>query len=1705
MSNSYRIRTQVGVDKSLNILLDQDFEFLEILSLKILQNQIYTRPCSDYGVIIGRVVANGGFGIPNAKISIFIPLTAEDELNPIISELYPYKSLSDVNEDGYRYNLLPYTKSHSGHNPTGTFFDREDVLTNPTLIEVFDKYYKYTARTNESGDYMIFGVPTGSQTIHVDIDLSDIGEFSLSPQDLIRIGVATDSQVAGTNFKSSTNLAELPQIISIDRTVEVLPLWGQPEVCNIGINRSDFDLTEEFNITITPTAIFMGSIISSNDDQFLKKNCKPKLKQGNLCNLVAGPGEIIAIRQTINQDVNGRPILEVAELEQGGQVIDDNGTWLIDVPMNLDYVTTNEFGERVISTDPKIGIPTRAKYRFKIKWNQSPTLNEAIKRGYFLVPNIKEWGWVSPGIDPLDTNSVSNPSYQEALASYAFSLDWSDYGNQQMIQEAIDCEDKFYPMVYNKVYTVSQLIDQYRKGFLPNRMVSIKNILDDACESENVKFPTNDAVLRFDILYLLFVIMMFIFKPILYILIIVVHILAWLLKYVLGPIFALILGAVFPIIVQLCDLVNQIIDGIKNIVSLNPLDCPELDDVNPLIDKILNFYKFFTSINLPNLSYPDCELCDCKQGGSPDPGPIDPSGTNINATNIVENSGINSYLSKYSFASSYGVGLTNSGIFSFPSNIASLISGQAINKDTPSPKATVPQLNFYGVGTGGLRTIFTNSLPISERLNLFNNKSKYFNSDSINNPGGGVNRIKVTFESNVNNPSTKYHFDNVIAISVVPSQLQYFTPGKLISFQDPNLTSDVNLTGVTSFNQFGTSSITGTPINTATTINVSYANPNGSGTISPVNSQYVITQDPDDALFHKFAMDVEYFQVITGMTYGSFSASSNPGNIYSLNNRFLGNNMKLEILEPDNCWFSSTTINPISYFTDASNQGIVFLVRGVDPNTSRRQHTYDLSVLFGHPMGTPGYTVTGDYKMNIPIQGSYKSVAHSMTSNVTLPDTINTTLNLYYDSYHFQPSTGVGGFSAFTSNLPSYYSSLDGSNLTFTPTGNIYPLLNACLPNPTYGARIYSMFSIPFNGFQINYNAFTPIPCDFYSPVNNTITYTRGYFPNEIVDGGSVFLQESEVELDPPTGSGILKQNGFVYAPRYSSTFTYSTLGTSGRQIIMRSDRLPTSTKLTNDSGNSFALHGNPSFEIFYLDDEGTVENEPQSLNTPQVVDPEGSEEIQDIGIGGGVLDTFTCTGMIPLECYNGTSGEIDIKPSSDPCYFNGASNNAEVMNNGCYVLVSSILDTLINGRDFRLLTEWFSRIQITFGACRNVWSHIFTNNWINGTLYAFSFKNDRFFTSPTTSVSNPFNPPDGGPQITKPNFPYSRYCRETLFLHPTNNFYYRCSPYDGFDFIGADAPSSVLLGSFGGNKRNLKYPTTIMDLGPRSLYLQELIMSDDYDGYVVNRLNETSYTDVEDILNLLILSRLVNQTFLQAIFSVGGANVLSYFNKRSKFFTDGDYAQMISISSELGITDFESSNYPSLPTPLQDPIYFSNSNSSDVTIGIFFSSDTQVRDFITPKRTIVVPSGTTNNPCTFNYFNVFSQKVPFYQWQVKQSEAGASQDSIFGSQKNDWYTDPITSSFLTNNYQSMDRLQPSSRYFRTNGSTQTQYYKGYIFSVDSSGNYNASPSSQDPNSPLSRVITVGAPFHFYFGLKKGKTAFDRFAKKWLNFEIITD
>ena len=141
-NKSYRVHTNVGEDKYLNVNINQDIEQLEILSLKLDVDNFYKLHTSSYGCLVGRVLANKGVGIPNVKISMFIPVEAADLQNPIYKYLYPYTNTKSKNQDGIRYNLLPDVVSDKCHQDVGTFPNKRLVLDDVNVIEVFDKYFK---------------------------------------------------------------------------------------------------------------------------------------------------------------------------------------------------------------------------------------------------------------------------------------------------------------------------------------------------------------------------------------------------------------------------------------------------------------------------------------------------------------------------------------------------------------------------------------------------------------------------------------------------------------------------------------------------------------------------------------------------------------------------------------------------------------------------------------------------------------------------------------------------------------------------------------------------------------------------------------------------------------------------------------------------------------------------------------------------------------------------------------------------------------------------------------------------------------------------------------------------------------------------------------------------------------------------------------------------------------------------------------------------------------------------------------------------------------------------------------------------------------------------------------------------------------------------------------------------------------------------
>ena len=105
--------------------------------------------------------------------------------------------------------------------------------------------------------------------------------------------------------------------------------------------------------------------------------------------------------------------------------------------------------------------------------------------------------------------------------------------------------------------------------------------------------------------------------------------------------------------------------------------------------------------------------------------------------------------------------------------------------------------------------------------------------------------------------------------------------GKPISFNDPTKSNgNVNITGAT-LNELGNNSITGTTTTGQTSITVTYADPSSiSGAF--IQKSFIITQPaisnipssiPGDEVGNlQYPTDVEYYQMITGMTVSEFQA-----------------------------------------------------------------------------------------------------------------------------------------------------------------------------------------------------------------------------------------------------------------------------------------------------------------------------------------------------------------------------------------------------------------------------------------------------------------------------------------------------------------------------------------------------------------------------------------------------------------------------------------------------------------------------------------------------------------------------------------------------------------------------------------------------------------------------------------------------------------
>lgn len=456
-NRSYRIRTDAyATDKQINVKLDQHYDQFNVLSLTIKPADQWMNRCSDFGVVIGRVTANKGFGVPNAKVSIFIPLTAEDSYNPDIVDRYPYKTPTDK-RNGVRYNLLPSKKQFATHTPVGTFPTKEEILRDDLWLEIYQKYYRFTTRTNEAGDFMFYGVPVGTYIIHYDVDISDIGDSSVLPFELIAQGQSEQLFDGPYKFKSSTDLDSLIQIVSTDKTINVQPFWGSKELCDVQITRSDFDLSSK-GITLKSYALFIGSSVTDSDRNLINQKCKVKKHVGEQTQLKTLPGKIEILTLT---DTDGDNIPDTVEfLNTYDAKIDENGVWAFLVELNGQKVIKDEFGNEVPSQNSSEGVVKSGFFRFKM--SIGPDTNEQIRnQAKYIVPNNGKHKYAYL----FNTNDViyqDDNGTEYTIPGFDTIGDIDNNGVDS--QGYYQCGPLFREFQRKKIYTIRNYIPRYSKA-----------------------------------------------------------------------------------------------------------------------------------------------------------------------------------------------------------------------------------------------------------------------------------------------------------------------------------------------------------------------------------------------------------------------------------------------------------------------------------------------------------------------------------------------------------------------------------------------------------------------------------------------------------------------------------------------------------------------------------------------------------------------------------------------------------------------------------------------------------------------------------------------------------------------------------------------------------------------------------------------------------------------------------------------------------------------------------------------------------------------------------------------------------------------------------------------------------------------------------------------------------------------------------------
>jgi hypothetical protein len=212
--NAVFFETRNDVDYFATVGIVRDYEILNTLS--IYNNLVGETPRleSPTGVLFGKLEALQKVKDENGE-KVRIPLGNVPVAIFNTSEEFP--TVSSVDDDGNRIRLnLAENSPKTLYFNDDSFRTDEEFLPDNFSINSIPERYKYTAITNEKGEFVIFDVPVGERVFMMEIDL-------------LKQGLTKDEvslNFFGYPVEESPNVDNVPSFFFRQFSINIVPSWG---------------------------------------------------------------------------------------------------------------------------------------------------------------------------------------------------------------------------------------------------------------------------------------------------------------------------------------------------------------------------------------------------------------------------------------------------------------------------------------------------------------------------------------------------------------------------------------------------------------------------------------------------------------------------------------------------------------------------------------------------------------------------------------------------------------------------------------------------------------------------------------------------------------------------------------------------------------------------------------------------------------------------------------------------------------------------------------------------------------------------------------------------------------------------------------------------------------------------------------------------------------------------------------------------------------------------------------------------------------------------------------------------------------------------------------------------------------------------------------------------------------------------------------